>query len=82
MLHTAAVSPRELRTNKSSSWQGTPRVARIDLRPGARAVLPERLELGPIRKRHNFRAVARVDCKHTEGTIAGIDCNSPLVDLW
>jgi hypothetical protein len=66
----------------SSSWQGDARVARIDLRPGARVVLPERLELGPDRKRQNFRAVARWMAKHPEGTIAGIDCNSPLLDLW
>jgi hypothetical protein len=36
---------------------------------------------GPIRKRENFRAVTRWMAKHPEGTIAGIECNSPLVDL-
>ncbi|HET6871247.1 MAG TPA: hypothetical protein VFH80_35370 [Solirubrobacteraceae bacterium] len=47
-----------------------------------RAVVPERLELGPIRKRQNFRADARSMAKHPQGTIAGIDYNSPRVDLW
>jgi hypothetical protein len=37
---------------------------------------------GPIHKRQNFRAVARWMAKHPEGTTAGIDCNSPLIDVW
>jgi hypothetical protein len=35
---------------------------------------------GPARKRQNFRAVASWMAKHPIRTVAGIDCNSPLVD--
>jgi hypothetical protein len=60
---------------------GNARVARIDVRVRGQS-FPSGSSWGPTRKRENFRAVARWMAKHPEGTIAGIDCNPPLVDLW
>ncbi len=61
---------------------GDARLARIDLRPGAWAALPERLELGPDPRAPEFSRGRPVDGQHPEGTIAGIDYKSRLVDLW